>query len=164
MAKSVSKAKQMKIAKYYLKNPSKTSYAKVALKFGVSVDQVRNYVKKFRSEKYIAKIDEEVSKEIKEERIRVNDELEEYGQAALMKEIILDTIAELRVRKDLPIKERIKMTNDITLAKSRNQKLELVDALKKPDAKKVIKLCKLIDPSLTESKIINLWKQIEIED
>ena len=154
----------MKIAKYYLKNPSKTSYAKVALKFGVSVDQVRNYVKKFRSEKYIAKIDEEVSKEIKEERIRVNDELEEYGQAALMKEIILDTIAELRVRKDLPIKERIKMTNDITLAKSRNQKLELVDALKKPDAKKVIKLCKLIDPSLTESKIINLWKQIEIED
>lgn len=160
----IAKTKQMKIAKYYLDNKSTTSYDKVGIKFNVTKDQVRNYVRNYENNRYSEIRSLRENEEVDKERIRVRQELKESSISALLDETIIDVIAEIRSRKDFSTTDRMNAINKLTLAMKRTQELQFVEALRKPDAKKVILLMQSENPNLTENEIIQRWMKITLEN
>lgn len=158
-----SKSKQVKIAKYYIDNKSETSYKKVAIRFKATPDQVRRWVEKYERNEYAEARSEAENNEVEAEKVKIRQELKDTALTALLDEVIIDVLSELRMRGDMTTEEKMNAINKMTMAMQRTQKLQFVEALKKPDAQKVIKLCKMIDSSLTEKEIIDLWQQIELE-
>jgi len=161
-SKTVSKAKQIKIAKYYLFRDS-SSYNNVAIKFNVSKDQVRNYVDKFRNEEYAAGLDADLKEELNAEKKKVSKELLELGANTLINETIVTVVSVIRTRTDLEPKDQLDLLSKLTMTMKRNQDMQFVDAVKKPDAQKVIELVRYFHPSATEKEILEAWKIIALE-
>lgn len=162
ISKKVGKAKQMKIAKHKLFKGG--SYDEVALRFGVTRDQVRNYVSKFRNEEYAKGLDADIKEEIAAERAKVSKELQENGPTTLIHETIVDFIAQVRKRGDLDLKDKLDYIGKLTMSMKRNQDMQFVEAVKKPDARRVIRLVQYFSPEATEKEILEAWKIIALEN
>lgn len=162
-SKTVSKAKQIKIAKYYLFKDS-SSYKNVALRFNVTKDQVRNYVDKYRNEEYTAALDADLRVEFDANKDKVAKELLEVGANTLINETIVNVIAALRSRTDLEPKEQLDLVSKLTITMKRNQDMQFVDAVKKPDVQKIIELVRYFYPDATEKEILEAWKILELEN
>ena len=162
-SKIASKTKQIEIAKFYLDNSPQTSYRRVGLQFGCTANQVRNYVAKYENEEYAEARSLKENEEVQAEKIALLKRLKDTAITSLVDEVVVDVLAEIRMRKDMTTDDRLTAINKLTMAMQRTQKLQFVEALRKPDAQKVIQLCKLIDNKLTETQIIELWQKIELE-
>lgn len=163
-SKTVHKAKQIKIAKYYLFKGNGATYNEVALKFNVSKDQVRNYVDKFRNEEYAAGLDADRKEELALEKEKVAKELLELGATTLINETIVDVIANIRRRGDLEPKEQLDYISKLTMSMKRNQDMQFVDAVKKPDVQKIIELVRYFYPDATEKEILEAWKILALQN
>lgn len=161
-ASNLKEKEMLKVAEYYLNAPGQHSYRSVAFMFKCTHYQVRNAVAKYKELKFKEAVAEKSREVVDKEREGVRDEIKRIGALDLVDEAIVDTIALIRANKSMDVLDRIKYINQLTIAMKRVSDLLFVEAVKKPDAQKVIKLCQLIDPQITEAKILELWKRIEL--
>ena len=158
---SIPESLQIEIAQFFLENEDYTQEG-VAKKFNVSHNQVRYALKKYKRLQFDEAKADELETQLEIKRVKIAEEMKNKGAIRLINNLIVDLIAECEV-KELPIGERVNNLNKLTTAMKRLQSLQLVETLKKPDAQKVIKLCKKIKPGLTDSEILVLWEQVITE-
>jgi len=161
------KSKQVKIAKYYIDKKAdstvNTSYKTVAIRYNVSPDQVRRWVEKYERNEYAEARSKSENDEVEDERQIVRQQMKDEGISALLDDAIIDVLSELRVRKDMTTEDKMNAINKLTMSMQRAQKLQFVEALKKPDAQKVILLVKFFSTDTTEKEILEAWQQIDLE-
>lgn len=158
---SIPESLQIEIAQFFLDN-EEYSQNDVAKKFNVSHNQVRYAVKKFNRLQFDEAVEQEHQAQLEIKRVKIAEEMKNKGAIRLVNSLIVDLIAECEV-KELPIGEKVNNVNKLTTAMKRLQSLQLSETLKKPDAQRVIKLCKKIKPGLTDSDILVLWEQVITE-
>lgn len=162
MPKKFTNFQKVKIARYYLHTQG-TSYAKVALHFGATIAQVRQFVMKFRNEEYDLELEQQENELYTEEREIVAKEMLEMGANTLVNETIVDVIAEIRSSTNMKGKEKLDLLSKLTITMKRNQENHYAELLKQPDAETVILLMQSENPNLTPKEIITRWKRLKAQ-
>jgi hypothetical protein len=154
-ANKISDKKRLQIAKWREKNPT-ASYKFLADKFNVTYEQARTACKKFK--------DGDLGAPKLRRTNKINAKIEAFAKdgdyKALIKDMFNEALVKVSEQEDLVPEQLLKITQELIKTQRQLLAIDLYTQIKSPDVDKVCKLVRLVDPTLTDAKIIELWHTV----
>lgn len=154
-ANKLSKEKQLTIAKYRTSHPE-CSYAELAQRYNATANQARYACERY-SQGRIGTVHEKKVAVIEAKKRQVMADKKSTNE--MLRELVADTVAEIKVQSDLPVDKKAALLQKLTAAAHRLLESDITTQIKNPDAKRVAAMVRLLKPGISDEQLIELWKR-----